>query len=352
MKHCIALLLAAVLLSLCACGLPLPEPLPSAPAETQPLSEPEPLLPALTPEPGPRFTVSFDPDEVFADEASRLAAERIDPVIEKAVELLNTVPDSELEILNCDFRDRPTEKDRLAQDEKALEWYDFLYEKLSGLEDFRLEPADHGGEEALYFPFYEAESALMTDHRELFLCAATWMGEDGSIYPIYFMPGDWVDAPSGDREAIRSAAAVYDRIVDRIFDKMPPGLSNYEKTCYFILVTALAAEYGEEGTGGIYSPYDALVLGRTVCHGYARTFYELCRRAEISVWFCEGASPDGIFHAWNRIDTASGPRYFDVTWYDTPELSTHYYDGDSYYLFMTREEYLAFGYQEGVIPQE
>ena len=105
----------------------------------------------------PRYSVVFDADETFPDESSRLASERIDPVIRQAVDILCTIPAKDIVVFDCDYSQRPTEKDGLTGNEEALAWYDFIYEKMSSLESFRLDPADYGGEEELYFPFYTAE---------------------------------------------------------------------------------------------------------------------------------------------------------------------------------------------------
>lgn len=343
----VAILISLTVTSLCSCDLSLPSgneiSVPSKPVSEIASSPAEPAL--------LRYTVSFEEDETFADDISRRAAEIIDPAIRTAVTMLNTLPEQEFDILDCDYSQRPTERDSLAGDEAALEWYEFIYDKLSALEDFRLYPADYGGEEAFYFPFYTAESALMMDHREIFLCGTTWIDDDdGSVYPIYFMPGDWVDRPCDDKEAMKKEAAVYDRIQDRIFEKMPQGLSNYRKLCYFAFVVTAATEYDHhdyEESASVYSPYDTLVRGQTVCRGYALTFYELCRRAGISCWFSEGMVPSG-YHAWNRVETTDGMRWIDLTWYDCEEIEDSYTEGDTDYLFMTQEDIDYREYREGV----
>ena len=300
----------------------------------------------------PRYSVVFDEDETFPDESSRLAAERIDPVIRQAVDILCTSPAKDIVVFDCDYSQRPTEKDGLTGNEEALAWYDFIYEKMSSLESFRLDPADYGGEEELYFPFYTAEVALYVDHREIFMCGTTWAGDDGVIYPIYFMPGEWVDNVCDDMEAIRNAAAVYYRVVDRIFEKMPQNLSNYEKVWYFVLVISVATDYQANRCDTVFSPYDTLVTGHTVCNGYARTFLELCKKAGISAWYLTGMAPGGGYHGWNRIDTANGPLYIDLTWYDSNDITDQYWQGDEEYLFMTQEDFDAFGYVEGASPEE
>lgn len=362
MKRTIALLLAAtMLLSLCGCGGSDEKPTAAVPPKPESgssaasggggsdLIEPKPQngdaagLGSVL-----QYTVSFEEDEDFPDDSSRRAAEIIDPAIQTAVAMLNTLPEQEFDVLDCDYSERPIEKDTLADDEAALEWYDFIYEKLSALEDFKLDPQDYGGEEAFYFPFYTAESALMKDHREIFLCGVTWMGDDGMIYPIYFMPGDWVDKPCDDKEAMKNEAAVYDRILDRIFEKMPEGLSNYQKVCYFTFVVTAAAEYDHDykDSASVYTPYDTMVRGKTVCRGYSLTLYELCRRAGISCWYCEGMVPSG-FHAWNRVETTDGMRWLDLTGYDNEGIKDSYADGDAENLFMTQQDIEYLEYREG-----
>ena len=137
---------AFLIFSLCSCNFIENEPS----AETQSDSQPEEMIPE--PE-KPLFTVNFDENEVFLDEVSKKASEIIDPSIETAVKMLNTVPEREYEILSCDYSGRKTEKDNIAEDPRALYWYDFIYNKLSSFEDFIVYPEDHGGEEALYLPF-------------------------------------------------------------------------------------------------------------------------------------------------------------------------------------------------------
>ena len=130
---------------------------------------------------------------------------------------------------------------------------------------------------------------------------------------------------------------------------MPKGLNNYQKVCYFIFVISAAAEYdhGYEDNASVFTPYDTLINGRTVCRGYSLTFYELCRRAGISAWYCEGMVPSG-FHAWNRLDTAEGTLWIDITGYDNKEICDNYTDGDTEYLFMIEEDINYFEYREGI----
>ena len=198
-------------------------------------------------------------------------------------------------------------------------------------------------------PVSEAESAtdaLRIDHTELFLYCDGKI--NGSEYRSgYFMPGDWLNKPCDDRNAIRAEVDLCNAVVERILDKMPDGLSNYEKCCYFTFVLAAANEY--DYSEGIflydYQAYSAFVKGKALCSGYAQAFYRLCREEGISCWYCRGTTPEGG-HAWNMLDTEDGVVYVDVTWYDTDKIAEDYRDGKEQYLFMTQEDFDYYGYEQ------
>ena len=61
-----------------------------------------------------RYTVIFDKDEIFPDEIYRRAAEHIDPYIEQAVKLMNSVREDRIsfKVIDCDYSKRPKARDR------------------------------------------------------------------------------------------------------------------------------------------------------------------------------------------------------------------------------------------------
>ena len=297
-----------------------------------------------------KFVADFDENEVFEDETARKAAEIIDPAIKNAIAMLNTIPEVDFEILDWDEVEHPTGRDSLAGDAEALKWYDFIYEKMSNMEYFHLDPDDYGGYEELFIPFFTAEVAVIEDHRKAYMCGTTWVDEDETVYPVFFMPWGWVDTPCDDKEMMHGEINLYNAVEDRIIEKMPSGLNNYQKVCYFTFVIVSKAEYdyvGYDDIDCLYYPYDALVRGETVCRGYAMALYDLCRREGISCWYCSGSVPGGD-HAWTCVDTTDGIRGLDITWYDLDEEFSRYYDGDTQYMFMTEYEMEFEGYQEGV----
>jgi len=309
-----------------------------------PVSDVEPAIEAeiadLTP--SKRFSAKFEDDEVFLDETKRKAAERIDPAIRKAVELMNTLGDESIPISCCDYDARPKQRDLLKYPQ-SKEIYDHVLAKVSAFEDYSFHEKDYPGED-LFNLFVSATDALRIDHTELFLYCDGKI--DGAEYrSCYFMPGDWLNNPCDDREAIRAEVELCNAVVDRILEKMPGELSNYEKCCYFAFVLAAANEYdySEDIYLYDYQAYAAFVKGKAICSGYAQAFYRLCREAGISCWYCRGTTPEGR-HAWNMLDTDDGVVYVDVTWYDTDKIAEDYRDGKEQYLFMTQEDFDYYGY--------
>lgn len=289
-----------------------------------------------------KYSVSFDEDEVFLDEICERAAEHIDPYIRNAVVLMNTMEDDQYQVLSCDYESREKERDFL-ESELSQEIYDTILEKTQAFEDYYFHENDYESE---YFfgEFITALEALRIDHRELFLYSDAQMGylEYSSGY---YMPGKWLDSMCDDRQAIRDEVRLFQCVIERILEKMPSDLNQYEKCCYFAFVIALAAEYDDtqNSISNYFQVYDTLMNGLAVCQGYAQTFYYLCREAGISCWYCSGTN--GGFHAWNYIDTKEGPVYVDLTWFDTPELSADYREGNEQYLFMTQNDMNDYGYE-------
>ena len=289
-----------------------------------------------------RFTVKFEDNETFFTEAEHRAAERIDPAIRKAVELMNTLGDESIPIADCDYDTRPKARDSLKYPH-SKDIYDHILAKVSVFEDYCFHEKDYPGED-LFNLFVSATDALRIDHTELFLYSDGKI--DGTEYRSgYFMPGDWLNKLCDDRNAIRSEVEVCDAVVARILEKMPTGMSGYEKCCYFAFVLSAANEYDHSEDLYLYDyqAYSAFVKGKAICSGYAQAFYRLCREAGISCWYCRGTTPEGR-HAWNMLDTDEGVVYVDVTWYDTEKIAEDYRDGKEQYLFMTQEDFDYYGY--------
>lgn len=98
---------------------------------------------------------------------------------------------------------------------------------------------------------------------------------------------------------------------------------DYEKERY--LHDALAARVDYDMSAGMnQSAYSALVLGRSVCAGYARAFQYLMQQAGIPCYYCTGFA--GEDHAWNIVKLDGRYVNVDVTWDDTDPATYDYYN--------------------------
>jgi len=292
-----------------------------------------------------KYTVIFDENEEFSDELSKRAAEHIDPSIRTAAELLNSIDGEQYHVLECDYQERPKQRDAI-ENPLTLELYDTILEKTQAFEDYYFDERDYESD-SFFSDLITAKDALRIDHREIFLYSDIILGSQ-TYTAGYYMPGNWLDNVCDDRNAVKEEVSFFNHVVDRIIDKMPDGLTNYEKCCYFAFVIAVTAEtdYDMSSIANYFQVYDALINKEAVCQGYAQSFYYLCREVGISCWYCSGtASADNDPHAWNCIDTEEGSVYVDVTWYDDDSIDDDYRDGKHQYLFMTPEKLEYYGYK-------
>ena len=300
-------------------------------------------------EPADRYTVVFNENETFDSETERIAAAHIDPYIKQAVKLMNTVrADKYLyNVSSCDYAARPKERDKI-KDPVAVQMYDIMLDKISNFEDYRFDSSFAPGD--LFYPAVTANDALRIDQPYLMLYCH--MAMEGNVYSSsYYLPGKWLDDPCSDRELVKRQVRLFDCTVDRIIEKMPAQLTNMEKCIYFAFVLTAAVEYDYEIStlDHNFQAYDALVNGKALCGGYAEAFYHLCKQQDIACWYVRGEAPYELgYHAWNVIETADGPIYVDITWYDEEDIADSYRDGKTNYLFMTQEDYDYYEYIETV----
>ena len=73
------------------------------------------------------------------------------------------------------------------------------------------------------------------------------------------------------------------------------------------------------------SAYSSLVLGKTVCAGYAKGFQYLMQQLGIPVYYCTGYA--GENHAWNIIYLDGEYYNVDLTWDDTDPSTYNYFNG-------------------------
>ena len=301
----------------------------------------------------PKYETSFDPGEEFNSDIEKEASERIDGIIKRAVTLMNSLGDRLAEDLDPGaYGSLPKAKDSLKSADEVL-FYEKVEENAEKFGDYSLDQNDYDSD--LFYPVTNAIDALRLDRPELFLYSDMMPSSDfyGTSYELtYYMPNEWLNHPESDRDKVRRAVDLYYAVVDRIIEKMPQGLDNYEKCFYFIFVVSESVTYDVAQTSlfDMYQAYNVLVKGRAVCAGYAEAMYELMRRADIKCEIVKGESPGEGRHAWNAVYSGGEKYYIDVTWYDTDSESENYRAGNTAYLFMTEKMLEEYGYVKDPDP--
>ncbi len=111
----------------------------------------------------------------------------------------------------------------------------------------------------------------------------------------------------------------YRETVQRIVGMLGPDWSDVEKLLFLHDYLVTHCEY--DLSYSRYNAHDALVVGSSVCQGYALAFNDLCRKGGIS---SQVISSRAIDHAWNLVAVDGEFCYVDCTW-DDP--SNNWYEG-------------------------
>ena len=169
----------------------------------------------------------------------------------------------------------------------------------------------------------KAMDAVLNDHPEIFWIdnnySYSYNPEDGSIKEITFTFYDFADTP----EKLQAAKAEFDAAASSII----AGASEYQT---LIDIELYIHDYICENT--VYdesapyhqSAYSTIVLHRSVCAGYARSFQYLMQRAGATCYYVTGStektvegSGDSGSHSWNMV-LINGDFYnVDCLWDDT-----------------------------------
>lgn len=161
--------------------------------------------------------------------------------------------------------------------------------------------------------------AVYNDHPELF-----WM--DAEFACKYLRTGICVEITlKYNNTANDLAAAVQD--FNTCASEILAGAWNlgtdYEKEQYIHDALVQIVKY-KVSTPIDQSAYSAIVLGESVCAGYARAFQYLMQQLGIPCYYCTGYA--GEDHAWNIVKMGSLYRNVDVTWDDTDPSTYDYYN--------------------------
>jgi len=98
-----------------------------------------------------------------------------------------------------------------------------------------------------------------------------------------------------------------------------------EKYVYNYLINNITYDKESKLNQSIYS---ALIYGKTVCAGYARTFQLIMQMLDIPTYYVLGYAKED--HAWNIIKLDGGYYNVDLTWDDTGIRNSHFNLPDLY----------------------
>ena len=153
---------------------------------------------------------------------------------------------------------------------------------------------------------------VLNDNPDLFYVNGGLTWNYSGAYVNYVVPG--YDSTYTDADV-----SAYQKTVQRITGMMEADWSDMEKLLFLhdYLVTHCEYDLSYER----YSAYDALVVGSSVCQGYAEAFHALCARSGIASSLISSRT---INHAWNLVMVGGENFYIDCTW-DDP--ANQWYEG-------------------------
>ena len=264
------------------------------------------------------------PDETYADDLEREAAETIDAAVEKAIAYVGVMKDGRHSDTVFAFEE---DVNGFAANlgSSARELYGKAVESASKFERFSAEANGYAGD--LKDDFFAVHAPLTYVHPDIasffMLDASVRIDAAGnshtvSVFDWYFDPER--DANASERDGfvtldeIKHRAEFLDRVVKRVVRLMPEGLSAYDKYYYLAAVLSEKTVY-DARPDNCFTAYGALVSGKAVCEGYTAAYYLLCREADLWCGYRDG-HPEGQGHTWNMVKLDSGIYNVDVTWCD------------------------------------
>lgn len=161
--------------------------------------------------------------------------------------------------------------------------------------------------------------AVVNDHPELFWLDSAYeakFARSGGCAEISLQFNDLVDNLDSEKEAFNGAA-------EEILAGARNLGSDYEKELYVHNALLDRIEYDLQAPLN-QSAYSALVNGKTVCAGYARSFQYLMTQLETPCYYCTGYA--GENHAWNIIRLDGEYYNADATWDDTEPNTYRYFN--------------------------
>lgn len=161
--------------------------------------------------------------------------------------------------------------------------------------------------------------AVYNDHPEIF-----WF--DTSYGYKYTNDGNCVQVTLKFNETannIENSKKMFETNANNIIDMAKNLKTSYEKEKYVHDAIINYADYSV-GASLNQSAYSALVNGKTVCAGYARSFQYIMIKLNIPAYYVTGDAKGP--HAWNIIALEDGYYNVDLTWDDTKKGNYDYFN--------------------------
>lgn len=163
-------------------------------------------------------------------------------------------------------------------------------------------------------------TAVVNDHPELFWINTAYeykYAPTGRVAAIYLSFNKTADD-------IELAKQLFYAAADIIISEAQELESHHDKELFVHDVLVERVSYQTSASMN-QSAYSALVLGKTVCAGYARAFQYIMQQLGVPCYYCTGYA--GENHAWNIIQLEDGYYNVDVTWADTKPSNYVYFNG-------------------------
>lgn len=161
-------------------------------------------------------------------------------------------------------------------------------------------------------------------------------------YNVYIGPQEgknYYDENFNNETEVRIAIRKIEEEKNRILSKMTGNTYKDIKIIHDYLINNIEYDKQHESIG-TYSIYGALIDGKCVCEGYARTFKYLADYAGIQCLLMQGngINSEGQIerHAWNAVYLDESWYYIDVTWNDPIIIGTGIYSHNVHYKYFLK----------------
>lgn len=157
----------------------------------------------------------------------------------------------------------------------------------------------------------------------------------GVSYVVYSNKTEFDISYSFNQESAEKMMKKMDAVAQKVISKFDEDTSTYSKILYIHDYIIDHTVY-DESLNSAHSAYGSMIVGKSVCEGYARAFGYICAKAGIKTVNVVGraTADDGHTenHMWNKVYLKKQWYDLDLTW-DDPVMP--YVENKSYKYFLT-----------------